>query len=281
MLNSALKSKSFGENTVAIKDKWDAGIYSQFIDARTRPAQDLLMAIPHSRDPKVIYDLGCGPGNSTLLLHERWKNAVITGMDSSASMIQKARTDYPFLQFKEEAIEDFAPKEKADVIFANASLQWVGSHETLIPHLLQCLKPRGILAIQIPNNFHCASHQVTIQLLQHHKAWTPLLKNLRYGKLEKPFYEVESYYNLFARCGVSQQALWETTYYQEMLNSGNIFDWVRGTGLRPVLTAMDEKNQEHFRELYLEEIAKHYVTQSNGKLLFPFRRFFMVCARGE
>lgn len=257
-------------------DSWNAKTYSQFLDLRTRPARDLLSAIPNHLQPKIIYDLGCGPGNSTIILKDRWPHAKIIGLDSSIDMLEEAKTTYPDITFIKTDIADFSPTEKIDCLFANASLQWLDEHEILIPKLLQYLNTGGVFGIQMPNNFHSPSHQITIKILQNNVAWQPLLKKLRYSILTKPFYNLSWYYDLLTKSGASSLQLWETEYFQEMSDHQGIFDWVKGTGLRPVLSAMDAENQIQFTNSYISEIAKEYPVQANNKILLPFRRIFMV-----
>src|SRR5205814_7169981 len=120
-----------------MSDTWNSEIYSQFLDLRTRPARDLLSIIPNSFQPKTVYDLGCGPGNSTALLKERWPYAVVVGVDSSPNMLKAAKAAYPNLEFIQDDIALFESAEKIDCLFANASLQWLNHHETLIPRLLK------------------------------------------------------------------------------------------------------------------------------------------------
>jgi trans-aconitate 2-methyltransferase len=257
-------------------DSWNAKIYSQFLDLRTRPARNLLSAFPDSFQPKTVYDLGCGPGNSTILLKERWPHAKIVGVDSSLDMLEEAKTAYPDLNFIKQDIAYFSPLEKIDCLFANASLQWLDQHEILIPKLLEHINSGGAFGIQMPNNFHSPSHQVTIRLLQSRAAWQPFLKNLRYGILTKPLYQLPWYYDLLTKSGAHSLQIWETEYFQEMSDYQGIFDWVKGTGLRPVLSAMDTENQDQFANAYVEAIAKEYPLQVNNKILLPFRRIFMV-----
>ena len=257
-------------------DSWNAKTYSQFLDLRTRPARDLLSAIPDSFQPKTVYDLGCGPGNSTILLKDRWPHAKIVGLDSSLDMLEEAKVSYPDINFIKGDIAHFSPIEKIDCLFANASLQWLDEHEILIPKLLQLINFGGAFGIQMPNNFHSPSHQVTIRILQNNAAWQPFLKNLRYGILTEPLYKLPWYYDLLTKSGASSLQLWETEYFQEMSDHQEIFDWVKGTGLRSVLSAMDTENQAQFANAYVKAIAKKYPLQANNKILLPFRRIFMV-----
>ncbi len=260
---------------------WNAKRYSQFSVARTRPASDLLSAIPESLNPNLIYDLGCGPGNSTILLKDRWPNARVIGIDSSQDMLKQARSQYPQLDFLEGNIAEFSAAEKIDLIFANASLHWVDQHETVIPNLIHSLNHQGILAIQMPNNFHRPSHQITIQILQNNQAWKPFLKELQYTALSTPRFQFAFYYNLLIQSELTQLNLWETEYYQEMPNHQSIYDWTSGTGLRPVLSALDSHDKPLFVKQYIDELTKAYPLQPNGKVLFPFRRIFMVGIKVE
>ena len=257
-------------------ERWDAKLYSQFIDLRTKPARDLLAAIPESLQPKTIYDLGCGPGNSTVLLKNRWPHANVIGIDSSSDMLNEARSLYPHISFVKEDIAHFSLTEKTDFLFANASLQWLPRHDILFPKLFQLINPGGAFAIQMPNNFHSPSHQVTIRLLKNNKAWQPLLKKLCYGELTESPYKLPWYYELLIQTGIKDLQLWETDYLQEMRDYQGIFDWGKGTGLRPVLLAMDAVNQAQFKDAYVEAISQEYPMQSNNKILLPFKRLFLV-----
>ncbi|SRR5579883_579058 len=259
-----------------MKNSWNVERYSQFLDLRTRPAKDLLSAIPDSFKPHKVYDLGCGPGNSTILLKKRWPDAEIIGLDSSDEMLANAKANYPDILFVNGDIADFTVSEKIDCIFANASLQWLDHHEILIPNLLQQLKVGGMFGFQMPNNFHSPSHQVTIHILQSNTKWQSLLIKLRYGVLREPLYNLSWYYDLLTKCSVKSLQIWETTYFQEMSDYPEIFDWVKATGLRPVLSEMDAKNQDQFKKIYIQSIATKYPKQINNKILLPFRRIFMV-----
>lgn len=257
-------------------DHWDAKNYTQFLDARTRPARDLLAVIPDSFQPEYIYDLGCGPGNSTILLKNRWPKAKIVGIDASSNMLHAARQFYPDIAFVQGDIAQFSPAGKIDCLFANASLQWLNDHETLFPKLFRLLNVGGILALQMPNNFHAPSHQITIKLLQNYPNGQSLLKKLCYGPLSRPMYNPTWYYDLLIKAGAKSIQLWETEYFQEMPDYQSIFNWLKGTGLSPVLAAMDISHQKQFADAYLNAVSKEYLQQKNTKILLPFRRFFIV-----
>ena len=185
-----------------MSDIWNASIYSQFIDARTKPARDLLAAIPKSFSPNTCYDLGCGPGNSTILLKERFPNAAIIGIDSSSNMLKKATANYPNIHFFKQDIATFESLEKIDCIFANASLQWIDNHDLLLPKLSKILKiltGSGVLAIQMPNNFHSPAHQTALHVLQSNQTWKHLSRNLCYGVRSEPLYDSTYYYDLLTK----------------------------------------------------------------------------------
>src|SRR5436190_12866644 len=120
---------------------WDAKQYLRFADERAQPALDLLARIDLAT-PRRIVDLGCGPGNSTGLLRDRWPEAAITGLDSSADMLAAARRDHPGIEFVVGDIASWAPAQPYDLVFSNAALQWVGNHEHLLPQLIEAVVAR-------------------------------------------------------------------------------------------------------------------------------------------
>lgn len=259
-----------------MSDQWNANVYSQFLPLRTRPARDLLNALPISFKPHNVYDLGCGPGNSTRLLKDRWSNAKVIGIDASPDMLNKAADNYPDLDFRLGEIAHFLPDTSIDFLFANASLHWLPNHETLFPFLLQTLRVNGAFAIQMPNNFHAPSHQGIIDVLQNNRSWQSLVSNMLYGALNNPRYELAWYYDLFTQCGMHDLQLWQTTYLQEMNSYEEIFNWIQGTVLRPVFAKMNNEDQAQFKKKYLDYIALFYEVRANSKILMSFDRIFMV-----
>lgn len=257
-------------------DIWNAKTYSLFLDTRTRFARNLLAEVPYDFSPKVVWDLGCGPGNSTVLLKNRFQETTVIGFDNSQDMINEATRLYPEISFQLADIAHLSVQEKADCIFANATLQWLDHHEILIPKLVQMLNPGGIIAIQMPNNFHAATHQTVLQILQTNPAWQELSPKLPFGILQQPQYNPAVYYDILSTAGLKKVDCWEAEYFQEMNDHKDIIKWMTGTALRPILSALDSTSQELFLDLYLEAIRPRYPAHANGKVLMPYRRVFMV-----
>ena len=138
---------------------WSAAQYVKFEQERTRPVRDLVAA-DSARAPRSAADIGCGPGNSTEVLRERYPEARIVGVDSSPDMIEAARKRLPGIAFEVADIREWRPKEPFDVILANAVLQWIPDHETLLPALIGALAPGGALAVQMPDNLDEPSHRL-------------------------------------------------------------------------------------------------------------------------
>ncbi|VTO23524.1 trans-aconitate 2-methyltransferase [Klebsiella variicola] len=142
---------------------WNPSLYLQFDAERTRPAADLLSRIAHLQVEHVV-DLGCGPGNSTRLLRAAWPLAAITGIDNSPAMLAQAAQALPDCEFIDADIARWRPAQPVDVIYANASLQWLADHETLFPHLVAQLAVNGTLAVQMPDNWQEPSHTLMRQV---------------------------------------------------------------------------------------------------------------------
>jgi SAM-dependent methyltransferase len=138
---------------------WSATQYSLFEQQRTRPVRDLVAAIPLASAQAAV-DLGCGPGNSTEVLAERFPEATVTGLDSSDDMLRDARQRLPNVAFELADIGAWTPAQTCDVILANASLQWVPDHAALYPRLVSRLNAGGVLAVQTPDNLEEPAHRL-------------------------------------------------------------------------------------------------------------------------
>ncbi|MEZ3500550.1 trans-aconitate 2-methyltransferase [Pantoea sp. KPR_PJ] len=251
---------------------WNPQLYRQFESERTRPAYELLSRIPVT-DVRFVTDLGCGPGNSTELLANTWPDAQICGLDSSEAMLEQARQRLPHCLFIKEDIRHWRAPEPQQVIYANASLQWLGEHNRLFPHLAEQLDTGGALAIQMPDNLQEPTHR----LMREIAACDPWRQ--RIGAVErKPLLTGDGYYDLLTRAGCEVD-IWRTTYYHVMPDAQAIITWLQATGLRPFLNALDADEQTRFLEQYHQALQQAYPVRADGRILLAFPRLFIVAVK--
>ena len=253
---------------------WSAAQYVKFEEERTRPVRDLVAHIPNAEVVSAA-DIGCGPGNSTEILRERYPGARIIGLDSSSDMIEAARKRIPDIAFEVADIREWRPKEPLDVILANAALQWVPDHETLFPALIGQAHPGGALAVQMPDNLDEPSHRLMREIASE-QPWAEKLKDAAGERAER--HGAEWYFRLLAP-HAPHVDVWRTTYFHPLAGARAIVEWLKGTGLRPFLDPLDESEREAFLARYEEAIAKAYPAETDGTVLLPFPRLFLVATR--
>lgn len=253
---------------------WNPDLYRQFEAERTRPAQELLERIPLSC-PADATDLGCGPGNSTELLHRAWPSARITGLDSSQAMLDQAQQRLPGCAFVLADIRRWQASSPQDVIYANASLQWLNDHPQLFPHLTSQLAPHGVLALQMPDNLDQPSHRVMREVAAR-PVWRDIISPQAADR-KRPL-SAEQYYDLLSGEGCRVD-IWRTTYYHVMPSPQSIVDWLRATGLRPFLDGLSDVQQSQFLADYLGEIRAAYPVRQDGNVLLAFPRLFIVAQK--
>ncbi|MGH8150234.1 MAG: trans-aconitate 2-methyltransferase [Steroidobacteraceae bacterium] len=249
---------------------WTPSLYSRFEGERTRPAADLLGHVALETARSVV-DLGCGPGNSTELLAGRFPAARIVGTDTSATMLTTARKRLPSLTFEQRDIAEWSAAEPVDLIFANASLQWVADHPRLIPRLLGTLAPGGALAVQMPDNLDEPSHA-----LMRETALDPRFSTLigDPDRLRSRILSERRYYDLIAPS--ADVEIWRTTYYHPLARAADIAQWLRSTGLRPFLEPLTYDLQALFLADYERRLETVYPVRADGKRLLAFPRLFIV-----
>jgi trans-aconitate 2-methyltransferase len=250
---------------------WDDAQYLKFADERTRPARELLARVPLEA-PERIVDLGCGPGNSTALLRERFPGATLLGVDSSAEMLARARVDLPGVRFLQADVADFRPDRPQHLLFANAVLHWLPAHELLVPALFAQLAAGGVLAFQVPCNFEEPSHRLMRELPGPWAARVAAVHaRARVGS-------AAFYYDLLAPHAQSVD-IWQTTYQHVMADAGAIVEWVKGTGLRPYLDAVAPTERAAYTAAYTAAIDAAYPARVDGRRLFAFPRLSVVAVR--
>jgi trans-aconitate 2-methyltransferase len=252
---------------------WDPAQYVKFENERTQPARDLLGRVA-VREPAYVVDLGCGPGNSTALLAARWPGAAVVGVDNDEAMLAEARRREPAGSFLRGDAATWTPERPCDVLFSNATLHWLDDHASLFPRLMSLVRPGGVLAVQMPRNYADASH-TSIQAVASEGPWAARVP----ARIRAvPVHEAPFYYDVLSPLATHVE-LWETQYVHVLANADAIVEWVKGTGLRPMLDALDAEERPIFEERYRAEIARRYVPRADGKVLFPFRRVFLVATR--
>lgn len=255
---------------------WDPEQYGQFRDERSRPYFDLLGRV-RAEDPAMVADLGCGPGTLTTALARRWPGAQVRGIDSSAEMITAAQAlpeaDGGRLSFALGDVRDWKPDGPVDVIVSNAVLQWVPDHLDVLARWAGFLPADGWVAIQVPGNFDQPTHLVLREMAGSQR-WHPLLADV---ELNRQAASPAEYLDVLATAGFEVDA-WETTYLHVLQGRDPVVSWYRGTGLRPVLAALQPAEAEEFLAQYRARIDAVYPAAAYGTP-FPFRRVFAVGVR--
>lgn len=249
---------------------WDPTQYLKFAGERLRPAVDLLARIPLVA-PGSVVDLGCGAGNLSPLIQQRWPQAALTGVDSSAAMLEKARLDYPAARFVLADIATWRPEAPVDLLYSNAALHWLSDHDRLIPGLLDCIKPGGWLAIQMPRNFGAPSHMCIVDAIE----LGPWREKLEPHLRRRPVAEPQAYWRLLHERTASLE-IWETEYMQVLSGANPVAEYTKGTWLKQFLDRLEEPERGAFEADYRQRVAAAYPKEDDGRTLFPFRRLFIL-----
>lgn len=260
---------------------WDAGQYLRFGGERARPFFDLVAQVG-ATSPRYVADLGCGPGNLTAALAQRWPDATVVGVDNSPEMIAAAQAAIGSgasgpaarnLSFALGDVCEWRPERPVDVLVCNAVLQWVPGHDELLLRWADLLAPGGWLAFQLPGNFDQPSHAIVREMAASPR-WRGLLADAR---LNRQAGDPADYVALLARPGFEVDA-WETSYLHILHGENPVLEWTKGSTLRPVLAALDAEQAAAFVGEYGERVAAEYRPHPFGTI-FPFRRVFAVVHR--
>ena len=258
-------------------EDWSAAQYLKFEEERTRPSRDLLAQVPLAA-PRRVADLGCGPGNSTELLVERFPGAEVIGVDSSPDMLRQAGERLPRCKFVEADLSAWKPEPGTELLFSNAVFHWVPDHPHVLKRLLQALGPGGVLAVQMPDN----AKQPVFTALERVIASGPWAASVAQtkGRQRKQLLKPEQYYDLF-RPLCRRVDIWHTHYNHLIDDHAGVVEWFKGSGLRPLLAPLDAVTREAFLSRYIDEISRTYPLRCDGKVMLTFPRLFIVAVRGS
>ena len=248
---------------------WDPERYLTYADERGRPFVELLARVGAAAPTEVV-DLGCGAGNLTGLLAERWPDAHVLGLDSSPEMIAAAQALGQRVTYAVADLRDWQPERPVDVLVSNATLQWVPGHLELLPALAGSVVPGGWFAFQVPGNLDEPSHTIRAELA----AEAPYAEHTA-GVAAPLSHDPADYYDALAAAGCSVD-VWETTYTHVLHGADPVFTWVSGTGARPTLQALPGDLRPAFESEFKRRLAAAYPTRVDGTVLLPFRRVFAV-----
>ncbi len=253
---------------------WSASQYVKFEDERTRPARDLLAQVPLETITHAV-DLGCGPGNSTELIIDRYGASGVTGLDSDDNMLEAARKRLPGTTFTQADLATWQPERPVDLLFANAVFQWLPDHLEIFDRLMDGLAPGGALAVQMPDNLTEPTH-LLMEETAHAGPWKTAFEQKSVRR--KPLPPPSTYYSRLI--GKAKRVdVWHTYYNHPMADAAAIVEWVKGTGLRPYLDHAGEENREAYLADYLARVEKAYPEMSDGRVLLRFPRIFMVAVK--
>jgi trans-aconitate 2-methyltransferase len=250
---------------------WNPDLYLKFGNERTQPAIDLISKINIGFQPKSILDVGCGPGNSSQALLQRWPKAKLTGIDNSVNMIKQAQTNYPDNTWILADASKHTSKTKYDIVFSNATIQWIPDHEKLFKKLFNLTNNGGVLAIQVPR-FDEMPLSKAIQKVAEKIKWKETTKGC---EDLFTYHNARYYYNLLS-VNTRSVEFWQTDYIHIMESQYAIVEWIRSTGMKPYLDCLKDEDKKLFEIEVLAEIKHNYPVQNDGKILFPFKRLFMI-----
>lgn len=256
--------------------RWTPGQYLKFSEQRLRPALELLDRIPLEA-PDVICDLGCGSGHITRLLAKRWSSSKVYGVDNSPQMLAEADAEPSNVCWVDADIRNWVPEENPDLIYSNASLHWVSGHSELFTRLVGCLNPGGCLAVQMPLSWDLPSHRLMRDTLaKGGPGGTPVGDAALLAALSNKWVEdSEFYYNILFPCTRGLD-IWETRYLHLLEGDDPVFEWVMGSGLRPILNGLPDAERNRFLKVYKERLRDAYPRRSGEHTLYPFPRLFIV-----
>ncbi|OBG97425.1 trans-aconitate methyltransferase [Mycobacterium sp. E136] len=252
---------------------WNPEAYLSFADQRGRPFFELLSRV-RAEAPRRVADLGCGPGNLTATLAQRWPQADIEALDSSPEMVRAARERG--IDANVGDVADWTPKPGTEVVISNATLQWVPDHPRLLVRWAGQLVSESWIAMQVPGNFDAPSHLAVRELVRRGE-WSERLRDFPFR--EAPVEDPVGYADLLADAGCAVDA-WETTYVHVLTGENPVLEWITGTALRPVRSRLSDPEWEQFRAELIPMLDSAYPRRSDGTTFFPFRRIFVVAQVG-
>ena len=252
---------------------WNPEKYNQFKTIRYKPFFDLadLVSGENLRD---CVDVGCGTGEQTAILSEKFPDANFLGIDSSPEMLADSKMmETDNLKFKLSTIEDFAVDgSKWDLIFSNAALQWSDNHEALFPKLISKLNPSGQFAVQMPSQKENALNRILLEMVSE----KPFRDYFDGFVRNSPMLTIEEYAEVMFAEGLTDLDLSVKIYPIIAKEETELFDFISGSALIPYMERLSNEHVEAFKLEYLLRIKKAFGT---FPAIYPFKRFLLYGVR--
>jgi trans-aconitate 2-methyltransferase len=242
---------------IMMNKEWNPELYLRFHGERTQPAIDLLNRIEMA-SPQKILDAGCGPGNSTQVLTQRWPTAGVLGIDSSVAMIEKAQADYPQAHWSVMDVRNIQYVNEFAIVFSNAVIHWIPDHESLLKTWVHALTDNGVLAVQTPLYHEMPVYPLVDQLYHSLFPDSPFAIDRVFN-----FHSAGYYYDLLTQiqCRFS---LWETSYLHVMASHEQILAMIKSTGLKPYL---DEIRGDAQKAAFEQRVLHSCLRFTKGKAM--------------
>lgn len=252
-------------------DGWDPDQYNRFAQQREQPFWDLSHLIREVPRPRVV-DLGCGDGRLTTLLGAQLHASFVTGIDSSPAMINAAVAHVNgSTEFVLGDIGTWREPNSYDVVFANASLQWVPDHPSVLARWADSLRDRGQLAVQVPANADHPSHVVAAAVA------AEMLSDPAPGAVAENVLTPERYATILDELGFVEQHVRLQVYAHRLASTSEVVEWVKGTTLTRFKRALGDEGFEEYLERYRVRLLDEVGDQA--PYLYPFKRILMWARR--
>jgi trans-aconitate 2-methyltransferase len=253
-----------------VPDSWNPDQYDRFNAQRSAPFHDLVALVEPPAPGARVVDLGCGTGELTAGLVERWQPAELIGLDSSPAMLAETepRARGP-LRFVAGDLTEPGLDGTFDVVLANASLQWVPDHPGVLARWTDLLAPGGQLAVQVPANVDHASHLIADEV-----AHEPRFADALGGDVPRDTVHnvcrPEQYAELLDVLGFARQHVRLQVYGHHLGSTADVVEWVKGTSLTRFRTRMDDAAYDAFVDRYRTRLLE--VLGDRAPFFFAFKR---------
>lgn len=253
---------------------WNPEIYNKFKNIRYQPFYDLIAFIQPINGMKAI-DLGCGTGEQTAILADKFAAADFLGVDSSAEMLEQSKAlESDNLHFRKATTEEMlASGEKWDLIFSNAALQWSDNHENLFTELIKRLNSKGQFTVQMPVQPENKLNKILLELVTEE----PFKSYLKGYKRDSPVLSIDDYAQILFDGGLEDIQIQQKVYPIIANDHDTLYNFISGSALIPYIERLDGEQKALFINTYKKRIALHF---PKLPAIYSFKRLLLYGRKG-